>query len=57
MVDAIWAMRFEKYSDDQLREWIRRVEPGQEGEVDLVAIEVLAARVVAKDAGRRTSTR
>lgn len=47
---TIWHWRFEQYSDDQLREWIRRVEPGHEGEADLVAIEVLAGRVVAKKA-------
>ncbi len=47
---TIWHWRFEIYSDDQLREWIRRVEPGQEGEADLAAIDVLAGRVVAKDA-------
>ena len=45
---TIWHWRFESYSDDQLREWIRRVEPGQEGEADLAAIDVLAGRVVAK---------
>lgn len=50
---TIWHWRFEQYSDDQLRELIRRVEPGQEGEVDLVAIEVLAGRVAAMNNVRR----
>lgn len=46
--DSVWQWRFEQYSDEDLRQWIRRVTPGDESEIDLMAIEELAGRVVAK---------
>lgn len=51
--DSVWQWRFEQYSDDDLRQWIRRVTPGEETEIDLMAIEELAGRVVANDAAGR----
>ncbi len=51
MVDAIWAMRFEQYSTEALREWVRKSRPGSESPADLAAIEELAKRVVAKRCG------
>ncbi len=43
--DTIWHWRFAQYDDDALRAWIRRVPPGDESAVDLIAIEELAKRV------------
>jgi hypothetical protein len=48
---TIWHWRFAQYSDEDLRAWIRRSVPGDESEIDLIAIKVLAGRVVANSKG------